>query len=100
MIARVEAQTSMNVSDYDYSSFFYSSSDDPFAIFEPFSEWYARAQPLGMYLFAQPMSTPPKAQIDLREGLNQQHVRLLNLSSYNYLGLSYRPEVIAAAKGR
>jgi 8-amino-7-oxononanoate synthase len=88
----------MNVSDYDYSSFFYSSSDDPFAIFEPFSEWYARAQPLGLYLFAQPMSTPPKARIDLEEGLNHERVKLLNLSSYNYLGLSYRPEVIAAAK--
>src|SRR5919201_1282505 len=98
MAARVEAQTSMNVSDYDYSSFFYSSSDDPFAIFEPFSEWYARAQPQGLYLFAQPMSTPPKVQIDLTEGLEHQRVKLLNLSSYNYLGLSYRPEVIAAAK--
>src|SRR5919206_4623696 len=61
MAARVEAQTSMNVSDYDYSSFFYSSSDDPFAILEPYSEWYGRAQPQGLYLFSQPMSTPPQA---------------------------------------
>jgi glycine C-acetyltransferase len=44
------------------------------------------------------MATPPQTRVDLEEQLGQQHVRLLNLSSYNYLGLSYRPEVIAAAK--
>lgn len=98
MATRVEAQTSMSVSDYDYSSFFYSSSDDPFAILEPYNDWYTRAVQQGYYLFAQAMSTPPKSWIDLTEGLRHQHVKLLNLSSYNYLGLSYRPEVIAAAK--
>ncbi|MBX6330876.1 MAG: aminotransferase class I/II-fold pyridoxal phosphate-dependent enzyme [Gemmatimonadaceae bacterium] len=98
MATRVEAQTSMSVSDYDYSSFFYSSSDDPFAILEPYNEWYTRALQQGYYLFSQPMSTPPRGKIDLTEGLHHQHIKLLNLSSYNYLGLSYRPEVIAAAK--
>jgi len=98
MATRVEAQTSTSVSDYDFSSFFYSSSDDPFAILEPYNEWFARAKPAGYYLFAQPMSTPPQVRIDLEEGRNHQRIRLLNLSSYNYLGLSYRPEVIAAAQ--
>jgi 8-amino-7-oxononanoate synthase len=98
MATRVEAQTSMSVSDYDYSSFFYSSSDDPFAILEPYNEWYTRALQQGYYLFSQPMSTPPRGKIDLTEGLHHQHIKLLNLSSYNYLGLSFRPEVIAAAK--
>jgi len=88
----------MSVSDYDYSSFFYSASDDPFAILEPYNEWYTRAVQQGYYLFAQAMSTPPLGRVDLTEGLHHAKVRLLNLSSYNYLGLSYRPEVIAAAK--
>jgi glycine C-acetyltransferase len=98
MATRVEAQTSMSVSDYDYSSFFYSSSDDPFAILEPYNEWFNRALQQGYYLFSQPMSTPPQGRIDLTEGLHHQHIKLINLSSYNYLGLSVRPEVIAAAK--
>jgi len=98
MATRVEAQTSMSVSDYDYSSFFYSSSDDPFSILEPYNDWYTRALQQGYYLFAQPMSTPPRSRIDLTEGLHHQNVKLLNLSSYNYLGLAYRPEVVAAAK--
>jgi len=87
-----------NPLDYDYSSFFYSSGDDPFAIFEPYNEWFNAAQRHGYYLFAQAMSTPPGGAIMLTEGHAQQHVKLLNLASYNYLGLSARPEVIAAAK--
>jgi len=98
MATRVEAPASSNVLDYDYSSFFYSSSDDPFAILEPYNEWYNRAVPQGYYLFAQPMATPPAARISLEEQLHCRTVPLLNLSSYNYLGMSYRSEVIEAAK--
>ena len=83
--------------EYDYSSFFYSSSDDPFAILGPYNEWFDRAMPEGYYLFSQAMSTPPDGEIRLTEGLHGRHLRLVNLSSYNYLGLSARPEVIAAA---
>jgi len=88
----------MNPLDYDYSSFFYSSSDDPFSILEPYNEWYNQAVPQGYYLFAQAMSTPPSGIVDLTEGLHHEHIKLVNLSSYNYLGLSYRREVIEAGK--
>ena len=84
--------------DYDYSNFYYSSSDDIFAILEPYTEWYDRAQPRGYYLYSQPMSSRPTAHIDLEEKLERRHIGLLNLSSYNYLGLSWRPEVIEAAR--
>jgi 8-amino-7-oxononanoate synthase len=84
--------------DYDYSSFYYSSSDDVFAILEPYEDWYDRAQMQGYYLYAQPMSCRPKTRIDLIEKLEHRHINLLNLSSYNYLGLSYRPEVMNAAR--
>jgi 8-amino-7-oxononanoate synthase len=98
MGTHVDAQTSPNVSDYDYSNFFYSSSEDPFAILEPYNEWFDRALPQGYYLYAQAMSTPPHGEITLTEGLGGERLRLVNLSSYNYLGLSFRPAVIAAAK--
>jgi glycine C-acetyltransferase len=84
--------------DYDYSSFYYSSSDDVFAILDPYERWYDEAQLRGYYLFGQPMTTWPKTRVELVEKLEKRRVDLLNLSSYNYLGLSYRPEVIAAAK--
>ncbi len=98
MATRVEARQGTSVNDYDYSSFFYSSSDDPFAILDPYAEWFTRAVPTGYYLFQQPMSTPPGSRIDVTEGLHHEHIRLLNLASYNYLGLSNRPEVIEAAR--
>jgi glycine C-acetyltransferase len=86
------------LTEYDYSNFFYSSSDDVFGIFPQFDEWYyGQAKNSGYYLFGQPMTTPPRAYIDLQEQLGHQTVTLLNLASYNYLGLSYHPEVIAAA---
>jgi 8-amino-7-oxononanoate synthase len=98
MAIRTEPRTDMNPLDYDYSSFFYSTSDDPFAILEPYNEWYNRAMPHGYYLFSQAMSTPPCGQVMLTDGLERKSRKLLNLSSYNYLGLSARPEVISAAK--
>jgi glycine C-acetyltransferase len=84
--------------DYDYSSFYYSSSDDVFAILEPYTEWYDDAQLRGYYLYGQPISSRPQPRVELQEKLEQRRLNLLNLSSYNYLGLSYRPEVIEAAK--
>lgn len=98
MTVPTEARLKAGVSDYDYSSFYYSSSDDVFAIFEPYQEWYDEAQLHGYYLYAQPMSCRPSTRIELVEKLEHRPVHLLNLSSYNYLGLSYRPEVIAASK--
>ncbi|MEJ7812174.1 MAG: aminotransferase class I/II-fold pyridoxal phosphate-dependent enzyme [Gemmatimonadaceae bacterium] len=98
MAARVEEQSTTNVSDYDYSNFYYSSGEDIFAILEPYNQWLNAAKREGYYLFGQPMATPPQGRIDVQEQLERRNIKLLNLSSYNYLGLSYRPEVTAAAK--
>lgn len=95
---RVQSQVQGDFDDYDYSSFYYSSSDDVFAILEPYTQWYDRAQLRGYYLYGQPMSSRPMTRIELQEKLEQRRLNLLNLSSYNYLGLSYRPEVVEAAK--
>ena len=87
-----------STTEYDYSNFYYSSSDDLFTIFGPYDDWwYGNARKSGYYLFSQPMSTPPGARIDLEEQLHHESLKLLNLASYNYLGLSTHPEVIAAA---
>jgi glycine C-acetyltransferase len=44
------------------------------------------------------MSTRPQTEVEIEEQYAKRDVELLNLSSYNYLGLSYRPEVLAAAR--
>lgn len=87
------------IAEYDYSNFYSGSGEDPFVLLDPFDEWWEHARPWGYYLFGLPMSTAPRPRVDVRE--TKENARLgdlINLASYNYLGLSYRPEVIEAAK--
>ncbi|HRI70604.1 MAG TPA: aminotransferase class I/II-fold pyridoxal phosphate-dependent enzyme, partial [Polyangium sp.] len=51
------------------------------------------SRPGGYDLYLQSLQTAPTPRVQLGEG----HSPLLNLASYNYLGLSYRPQVIEAA---
>lgn len=97
MVAPTKVPTT-SAFDHDYSNFYYSSGDDIFAILEPFNQWYRAAQEHGYYLYGQPLTTAPVTRVGVEEQLGKRHVELLNLSSYNYLGLSNRPEVVAAAK--
>ncbi len=84
--------------DLDYSNFFWGSGKDPFDILGPFDDWFDEARPAGYYLFGQPMASAPRSSVDVVEQLHKKRLDgLINLASYNYLGLSYRPEVIEAA---
>jgi glycine C-acetyltransferase len=84
--------------DYDYSNFFWGTGDDAFGVLGPFEEWFDIARPRGYYLFGMPMQTPPAARADVVETKDRQRLSgLINFASYNYLGLSHRPEVIEAA---
>jgi glycine C-acetyltransferase len=86
------------VSDYDYTNFFSGSGDDPFDILGPFDDWYSEARPAGYYLFGQPMQTMPTTRVDIVESKGNTRLEgLINFASYNYLGLSYHPEVIQAS---
>ena len=87
------------MAEYDYSNFYYSASDDLFTIFGAYDDWwYGYARENGYYLFYQAMNGAPTPRIELEEGLHKEKRSLLNLASYNYLGLSYHPEVIEASK--
>jgi glycine C-acetyltransferase len=49
-------------------------------------------------MFGLPMHTAPRSRVDIVETKDRTALDgLINLASYNYLGLSYRPEVIEAA---
>jgi 8-amino-7-oxononanoate synthase len=84
-------------SDYDYSNFYYGAGDDPLNVLPPFSEWYREAKPNGYYLYAEPLESAPTTKVRVRNGNTGQVRELINLASYNYLGISYRPEVKQAA---
>jgi 8-amino-7-oxononanoate synthase len=79
---------------YDYTNFYFGAGDDAFAMLDPYDEWWKDSKPAGYYLYGLPMQGAPTTRVDVRDTkTNQIHSDLLNFASYNYLGLSYRPEV-------
>jgi 8-amino-7-oxononanoate synthase len=84
-------------SDYDYSNFYYGAGDDPLNLLGPFRDWYQEALPNGYYLYSEPLATAPTTRVRVKNRKTGQVQDLLNLASYNYLGISYRPEVKKAA---
>lgn len=83
--------------EYDYSNFYYGAGDDPLNLLGPFSSWYQEALPNGYYLYSEPLQSAPGAHVRVRDRKTGDVRDLLNLASYNYLGISYRDEVKQAA---
>jgi len=79
--------------EYDYSNFYYGAGDDPLNLLRPFKEWYDEALPNGYYLYSEPLSSAPDTRVRVKNKKTGEVHDLLNLASYNYLGISYRDEV-------
>jgi glycine C-acetyltransferase len=80
--------------EYDYTNFYFGAGDDPFALLDPFDDWYSQVEPAGYYLYELPLHTQPGTRVDIMDTKTGELRRdLVNFASYNYLGLSYRPEV-------
>jgi len=85
-------------SELDHSNFFWGTGHDPFEVVDAFDAWWEQVEPRGYYLFGQPMARAPRPRTDVIEQRGKRRLHdLINLASYNYLGLSYRPEVVEAA---
>ena len=84
-------------SEYDYSNFYHGAGDDPLNLLRPYAEWYREARANGYYLYQEALSSAPTTHVRVKNGRSGQILDLLNLASYNYLGISYRPEVKKAA---
>ncbi len=88
-----------NAMAYDYSNFFSASGKDPFDLLDPFGEWWAEARPSGYYQYELPIHSAPSTRVDVKDTKTGEiRCGLINFASYNYLGLSYRPEVKEAIK--
>ena len=85
-------------SDYDYTNFYFGAGTDPFAILEPYGKWWKDAEfEGGYYLYGLPMGSAPATRVAIEDRKAGETLKgLINFASYNYLGLSYRPEVIEA----
>lgn len=85
--------------EYDYTNFYFGAGDDAFALLEPFDDWWSEVRPAGYYLYELPIHTQPGTRVDVEDTKTGELRRgLINFASYNYLGLSYRPEVKEAIK--
>jgi glycine C-acetyltransferase len=84
-------------SEYDYSNFYYGAGDDPLNLLRPYADWYREARQNGYYLYSEALGSAPTTRVRVKHGRSAEWKDLLNLASYNYLGISYRPEVKKAA---
>jgi len=85
--------------EYDYTNFYFGAGDDAFALLGPFDEWWTQVKPAGYYLYELPLQSAPSTRVSVRDtSTGEIRDNLINFASYNYLGLSYRPEVKQAIK--
>lgn len=80
-------------STHDLSHFRATTGDDLFDIHHHFARWSQGSRPGGYDLYLSALQGAPTPRVRLRDDGDD----LFNLASYNYLGLSCRPEVIEAA---
>ena len=87
------------VLDFSLADFFFNDNEDVLAPPSDFEEWMAHpAVRQGFSFFEQELLEAPRVSTRIRSNLDGRERRIINLTSYNYLGLSTHPEVIQAAK--
>lgn len=86
----------VDYSDYSYDMFMNSMGEAPIEA-ERFSEWVRAASKDKVYAFESPRLHGQRTQTEI-EREDGQRLRMINFSSYNYLGFGYHPRVIEAAK--
>jgi 8-amino-7-oxononanoate synthase len=95
--AQKQAVAKSTFTDYDYTHFFYGAGDDPLNVLGPFMRWFGEAFPNGYHIYSEPLASAPTTHVVVRSNKTGQLREMLNLASYNYLGISYRDEVKEAA---
>ena len=99
LAARKASKQANATSDYrneTYDMYLHSAGARPVEM-ERFADWVRRASSEGKYPFESVRISGQRAEVDLvRETGETLH--LINMSSYNYLGLGYHPAVIRAAQ--
>ena len=88
-----------NILDYSLADFFYSDNIDVLSPPDDFEEWINHpAVRESFKFFEQQLLVAPKTQSKIYSGVDGETRNIINLTSYNYLGLSSHPEVLQAVK--
>ncbi len=88
-----------DVLNYSLADFFYNDSPSVLDPPSDFEEWANHPDVVRSYaFFEQQLLHAPRVETEIKSGVDGKRRRIINLTSYNYLGLSTHPEVIRAAK--
>lgn len=97
--SRIREEGARPAMQYDYTNFYFGAGDDAFALLEPFDQWWSEVEPEAYYQYELAIQSAPSTRVDVYDKkAGQVRHNLINFASYNYLGLSYRPEVKDAIK--
>ncbi|MCD4657362.1 MAG: aminotransferase class I/II-fold pyridoxal phosphate-dependent enzyme [Planctomycetes bacterium] len=84
---------------FSLADFHYTDNPNILEPPEDFTEWISNPDvQMGMRLFEQQLISAPKTTTRIKSGIDGKERRIINLTSYNYLGLSTHPEVLEAAR--
>ncbi|MGA2639559.1 MAG: pyridoxal phosphate-dependent aminotransferase family protein [Spirochaetia bacterium] len=84
---------------FSLADFFFNDSPDVLAPPSDFQSWIEHPKIReAMGLFGQQLLAAPRAGTEVLSSLDGNRRQVINMTSYNYLGLSSHPEVIQAAK--
>ena len=85
--------------NFSLADFFFNDNPNVLEPPEDYEEWMNHPKiKYGFSFFEQQLMKAPTAVTEILSNLDNQKRRFINLTSYNYLGLSTHPEVIEAAK--
>ena len=84
---------------FSLADFTYNDSDDVLTPPRDFETWVDDPRiGAAMSFFQQPLEEAPTPRTTVERGISGESSQMINLTSYNYLGLSTHPEVVEAAK--
>jgi len=84
---------------FSLADFFFNDSPDVLSPPSDFQAWIEHPKiQTAMGLFGQQLLAAPRAGTEVLSSLDGKRHKVINMTSYNYLGLSTHPEVIQAAK--
>ncbi|TFG61544.1 MAG: pyridoxal phosphate-dependent aminotransferase family protein, partial [Spirochaetales bacterium] len=88
-----------DILSYSLADFFFNDNPDVLSPPDDFEKWmnHPRVKE-GFSFFEQQLLAAPRVQTEILSHLDGTRRKIINLTSYNYLGLSTHPEVLAAAR--
>ena len=88
-----------NILDFSLADFFYNDNPNVLSPPDDFEEWITDPRVTESFrFFEQQFLEAPKTSSRVWSGVDGEKRNVINLTSYNYLGLSTHPEVLQAAK--